>query len=49
MGAAGAAVIEACGTAKAPATRARMIVAYFIVIVGLMGYGTARCVEIWVN
>lgn len=44
-GAAGAAVIEAWGTANAPATRARMTVEYFIVMFGravVMRDGTER-------
>jgi len=48
MGAPGADVIEAWGTAKAPAARARMAVVYFIVMVGLVICGTARCVKKWV-
>jgi hypothetical protein len=42
--AAGALVIEACGTANTLATSARMTVVYFIVIAGVVRFGTARCV-----
>jgi hypothetical protein len=35
-GAAGAAVIDAWGTANAPAKRAKMTVVYFIVMVGVV-------------
>jgi hypothetical protein len=43
-GAAGAAVIDAWGTANAPAKRAKMTVVYFIVMAGgrVMRDGTAR-------
>jgi hypothetical protein len=47
VGAAGAAVMEAWGTANAPATKARIIAEYFIVIVGIVRCGSERCVGIW--